>query len=86
MPQPKTNKEWLSEIPDRKVREAATRNLLNQHGDKAFMTTDFARSLKVALPRMFEFVQTPEGKQYWLDVCKELPSDGGPMPKEPNIL
>lgn len=63
----KTIKEWLSEIPDEKIRKAAFKNLDKED------ELEMIPSLSLAIAGAFTWSKSPEGNAYWVKFYSTLP-------------
>lgn len=65
--------DWLKEIPEEDVREAALRNRANEiETDGYYADYKTARSLRRAIADGFEWVATQEGHDFWFGVYNSL--------------
>ncbi len=73
----RTIEQYLQELPNTDgVRDKALKNMYKEYAG------EWSTSLLAALERAFLFHQSPEGFQYWRDICDDIKS----VDKIPNVF
>ena len=62
----KTIEQWLQEIPDPLIKERALKNMFWEYAQ------DNAPTLSSALRTAFNFVRSPEGPKYWMEIWQKF--------------